>query len=298
MITQLLSLLGLCFVITLMGVWMLRGLARGLARGDTSDSSTREIERDEVAGVLPAESPFSAAVFCLPLAIAFVVGVFQLREEWAAPTQYWHWLPVAGLLAAVCWTAVSGMGLRTRLFVGFAIAAVSAWLLVPSWPNMEPSRFTHIVLLAGYLFALFLVSNAVSAGGNPRQHLIAIFTTATVLGLSIAGLFSFEYGELSLLVATSCSACLAASFLWQPTRRCTAGLFVVSNLLLGGTAFVSAVYPQPPILEFLLLPLAPATLWFARSSSEDRRPFWLEMLPFAGALALFTIVLVLRHGVN
>ena len=102
----------------------------------------------------------------IPLGVAFLVGFCALPEfAGFIPQRHWQWLvwlvPLAALLGSL--RLAAGIPVWERTLLSGAIAATSAWLLVPSWPDLRPSRLFWQILLGVSLFAQIVLLDFVES---------------------------------------------------------------------------------------------------------------------------------------
>lgn len=253
-------------------------------------------ESDQPPPVHPLLSAVHSCVLAVSLAAALLAGVTVQRGELAAPTQYWHWLPIAGLAVALVYSPATLLPTLLRRIGWAAAAAWSAWLLVPTWPNLEPTQTVMIPMLAVYLFFLGWLFERAANRARAGQHFTVLIVTAITLAVCVAVLFSLEYAEVALMVAASLAGCWLSTIIVKCEQASLVPLMACTSLLLGGIAFVSYVYPQPPIYEFLLVPLVPTAMLFSPAEGDGRIGFWRPMLPSAVVLVVVLIVLLIQHG--
>lgn len=210
------------------------------------------------------------------LSAAFFVGYAALALlplPWVdfVPPPSWQSLPWLGLLAAILGPlATMGGSLRgLRWAVWLTLAIVAAWLLVPTWPDLWPSRPVSIALLAGYLFVLMVLLDDMPDRLTGQLLLGVMTLSAGALAALLAALLSIRFGQLAGLATSALAGCIAASFLNpQSTSR---GLIPGYAVLLGGLAYVGCVEPVPPLPALLLIPAAPLALWLLAVARIEKR---------------------------
>jgi hypothetical protein len=210
------------------------------------------------------------------LSAAFFAGytvLALLPLPWVdfVPPPSWQSLPWLGLLAAILSPLAtfdgSLRGLRWAVWLSLAI--VAAWWLVPTWPDLWPSRPVSIALLAGYLFVLMVLLDALPDRLTGRLLPGVMTLSAGALAVLLAALLSIRFGQLACLAASALAGCFAASFLNpQATSR---GLIPGYAVLLGGLAYVGCVEPVPPLPALLLIPAAPLTVWLLASARSKKQ---------------------------
>jgi hypothetical protein len=219
---------------------------------------------------------FERVAMAAALAMAFFVTWVLLPDGWTPlkPARPWHWLPYLGLLAAaLCGLAMhttpfadSGRATRRslavvwRLATNVVTAVCAAWLLAPNWPDLEPPRYVYVLLLAGYLFALMTLLDALPDRLFSRLFPFLLFAAASVTSLVIAEPVSVTYGQIAGAAAAALCGCGVAAYfgIRGPALR---GLTPVYAVLVGGIAFTGSIEPEVPVYSIMLAPLAPLALW-------------------------------------
>lgn len=196
-------------------------------------------------------------------AIAFLAS-YALLPSWAAlrPERHWHWLPHLGLAALVFGLVGPAAGLRTveRWLPHAALAIVAAWLLVPLWADLSPSRPICIALLALYLWALMTGIDALPAKLRGKSLMIYLTMAAALTALLLAAAISLRFGQLAGIAAAALAGCAVATR-WQAEPIEVRGMLPVFAVLVGGCAFIGCIERQPPLSGLLLAPAAPLILW-------------------------------------
>jgi hypothetical protein len=219
---------------------------------------------------------FERVAMAAALAMAFFVTWVLLPDGWTPlkPARPWHWLPYLGLLAALLscaairTTPFADSGRATQRSLTYALrivtnlvtAASAGWLLAPNWPDLEPSRYVYVLLLAGYLFALMTLLDALPDRLFGGLFPFLLFAAASVTSLVIAEPVSLQYGQIAGAQAAALFGCGVAA--WLGVRGAAMrGLVPVYAVLVGGIAFSGSIEPEPPIYSIMLAPLAPLALW-------------------------------------
>lgn len=262
-----------------------------------------------VFGILgPASTATALALFCRRFLPPDVAGRYAFSVSMAAgfalgfglsglgavwPTRHWHWLVYLALLASVLGPIALAAGVRVweRNLLWAVVSVMASLVLVPSWPGIADDRHWYGLWLAGYLFVgcrgMPLLARRVSA----RSMLGALALTAVVLAFATAAFVSVLYGRIAALAAAATTGCFAACW-FGDFEDAVRGLFPVSALLVGGSAFLAFIEPRPPEPGFLVIPLAPFALGVTNSILQ------LKAHPrFAAAIHLTAVLLVLSAGI-
>jgi MFS family permease len=235
---------------------------------------------------LPADL-FTRYAAAMSLAAAFFVG-YVLLPSWAevSPSRHWQWLPYLAIAAALHGPVGFANGIwvveRKLLWLLFAFAA--AYLLVPNWESLQPPRATTILLLACYLFGLVVLTEPLSTRFTASRLLAVLSIVAIGNAMAITFAVSLKYGQLAGIAAAALSGAWVASKLVASALNIRA-LIPIAITLIGGTAFVGAIEPSPPLFDLLAIPATPLMLWFFTIKQMNQRQ--------GTAIALFQVALVL-----
>jgi hypothetical protein len=203
--------------------------------------------------------------WALPLAAAVgYAGGYLLLPDWAAirPQRHWQWLPYLALAAA----AIGPIGLDSRQAAWSrslaltSLAVGAAYLLVPLWPNLIPPRPWSLVLVSVYLSALALAAQSLV----PRLTTGSFLALLTLGAATVAGALAIDvvrYGQLAGMAAAVLFGCGVAVAISRPVDAVPGnGLPPLFAVLVGGSAYVGCVEPEPPRWWLLLLPALPLVL--------------------------------------
>jgi len=229
------------------------------------------------------------------MAIAEAVGIGLLLWAQAAwlPTRNLHWVPWVAFGGALLGPVLVAGGLshiERWLLAAFASLAAST-LLVPSWPDLWPSRPVSLLSLTAALTVLARGVDGVGRRSPPRLVSISLATTALVAAMLIAASVSLKLGESALMTAAALSGPVAA-LLIRPDEAAVRGLALPYALAVGGWCYVCAIElpaPTPPLLALLFVPFAPLVLGLISAgplSRQSLRTRWaVGLLLLAGYLS-------------
>ena len=215
-----------------------------------------------------------AAPFAVALGFFAGYALSPSLVKWN-PTEfkYWQWLPYLGLLAAA-------MVLLGRLWMLFTphsplfrgalkvlphllVSLVAAWLLVPIWSDLQPSRGVLIGFLSGYLLLLTIFLELLPGRLRGKGFLGLLTLSSGTSAVLVTAFVSIMLGHLSALATAALGGYFLASFFFHNEAATSHSLIPVFAILAGGSAFVGAVYFTS--YSLLLAPAAPLALWsFAR----------------------------------
>lgn len=215
-----------------------------------------------LAGRLPArlQSPIASVLFLVALLLS---GYLLLGKNIHSPERHSHWLPAIGLFAGVTGLLGfrSGSAWWHRLVCGLAVAAVTGWLLVPTWKDLAEQRWYLVSGLGAATLALTLLTDWLARAQRPLFVLfcfgIAAFAGAAWIG---AG-FSLTNARWLLILGSAIAGVVLAALLpiWLP--RMDAGpLSPLLGSWLVGSLFIGAIEPNPPRFDILLLAILPLAL--------------------------------------
>jgi len=207
--------------------------------------------------------------FLLPCAvvIGFFAGYLMLPREFAAlvPQQNrpWQWLPCFAAITAILSASLSPLSRPAAWILPLVVSAcIAAAVFAPSWPIFGLTRRPlhlvvglYLVLVGGPL--LYLPSKV-----RERWLLPSLALSGAIAAVVVGAKVSLRLAQLA---ATSAGTFLAAAITneWlakasdHSLRNCVA----VFSILVGGSAWLAFVEPDPPQPMLLIVPLMPLLLW-------------------------------------
>ena len=199
--------------------------------------------------------------------IAFAAGYcagFALIRPWdeLVPSRHWQWTFYFALAAAAVGpiSAAAGIHRIERWLLLVLSALVAAWLLVPTWDSLQPSRIVWVPLLTGYLFLLAAALEPL-AGILPARNLLGLLTLAAGGSAAlITAAVSLNYGQAAGAAAAALLGCTLALLLSANADHLR-GMIAAYTAIAGAWAFVGCIDPQVPVPGLLLAPAAPLVLW-------------------------------------
>lgn len=201
------------------------------------------------------------------LAVGFAAGFvagYALLPDWGEwlPARHSHWLPYLALAAMIVGpvTHARGVWSAERVLVNLTVAVVFAFLLVPNWENLEPSRRVQIAGLSAYLFLLATCLPAIADRSTPNVLFGAMIMVAAALSAMVLATVSVRYSQLQALALSALIGC-GISAIWFREASALRCLVFVFAFLSGALAFVGYIEPRPPLAGLLILPAALFGLW-------------------------------------
>ena len=235
----------------------------------------------------------------LALAAGVFVGFVAMQaNKTLVPTQFWEWLPYLGLLAAFVtgFTRAAGIFRGERWIALYLFAMLAGWLTVPHWPELYPTWPTQVAL-----FGLIDCYRSDAAwSGCPLDCLQArlpfwLTVVAASSSLLVMAEVSVTFAQLAALPAGALAGCAIAA-LFKTDADFWQGLALPYATLVGGYAYVAAIYPTSPLWPLAAAPLAPLALWLVALSPLARLGGWKAWLAQAVCvlvpLALLTAMLL------
>jgi len=230
------------------------------------------------SGVIPAAISLSTVVLfrrfatenasdryavAVGFAIAFFAG-YALLPSWAPleVARHWHWLPYLAAVAMVLGPLALANGIHPaeRGIVQLLLALLAAWLLVPTWPDLQPSRPVYIAFLTGYLLLLSILLDLLISRLPGPLLLVQLALVAIGIAILLAVFSSLKFGQIAGIAAAALAGCAGAAA-WCRSACNARGLVLGFVVILGGSAFVGYLDHQPPLTGLLLVPAAPLALW-------------------------------------
>jgi hypothetical protein len=204
----------------------------------------------------------------LAFAGGFLLGYFLLRLGPVAPESHWHWLPYGVLLALIVGPVSRAAGVTwvERVLLYALVAAVAGWWLVPTWEDLEPSRTSQLLFWAALVvLSASLLEPLAGRFSGSLLGLVLFFTMVCASGvLALGG--SLRFAQIAGAGAGSLAG-LAIVARWGREVDSLQGVAMGFVILIWGSLLVGRVnsFSSVPLASYVLLPLAPLSLWlFAR----------------------------------
>ena len=180
------------------------------------------------------------------------------------PTQFWDWAPYLGLLAALVAGLASADGvLRGERWLSMLlVSALTAWLIVPTWDELTPSRPIQIALLAAGMFVLAISLEPLAKRIHHCAYAFWLMLSAATVSLIVMAEVSETLGTLAALPAGALTGCGLAAFIPKDSPG-TNNLSLPYAIVVGTYAYAGFIYPSPPLALILCVPLVPLALWLA-----------------------------------
>jgi hypothetical protein len=251
-------------------------IAQSVARIDCKARFDMNLTIEFVGGGIVAPAAIAIVVFLLvrvilspeagerysasvAFAAAYVAG-YLLVAAWA-PDRHWQWTFYLVLIVAVVGpvAAARGLAVGERWILYLLLALVSAWLLVPNWPNLVPPRTVWVAVLTLYLFVLTALLAPLARRIPSATFVGSLAISSICVSILVTAFISINYGELAGIAAAGLVGCWVASFFWW--QRSALGVELAYSVIVGGLAFIGCVEPLQPYLGLLVAPAAPLALW-------------------------------------
>jgi hypothetical protein len=225
-------------------------------------------------------------VFSLAWGVGFIAAyplLFPVKDLF--PRYHWHGLSAIVVVTAALGPLVASISRPaiSRLIFDLLLAGGAAFLIVPKWPTLVPSRTAWIAILTVGFAALSTTMDAMTRRSPSRALGYVMAISAIAIAAVIAVTSSLTVGDLA---AISALACLGAAIGLgrMATAESLNGAARLYSLATGAAAYIACVGSRPPLYPALLIPLTP--LWLSLSARPDRRKRGL----IAAAAYLTTVV--------
>lgn len=202
----------------------------------------------------------------LAIAPGFAYGYFRLELGPIDPDTDWEFLPYAliGACAVGPVAAVKGTTWFDRgLLYGVAGAAL-AWLVVPQWPDLEPSRLVYSLVLGGYMV---VVASCFEPAADKLPGPVAPATMAfTCAGAAVVAVLSgsARFGQTPGLAAGAFAGITLAACFDRKHNALRGAAPLITGLLGGKMLLARASSFDPlPLACYVLIPAAPLLMCFA-----------------------------------
>jgi hypothetical protein len=198
------------------------------------------------------------------------------QKDWL-PDRNSEWVPWTTLGAAVIGPMVVASGLASLerwLLAGLASLAAAA-LIVPTWPDLWPTRWVSMLAVTAAFTLLARGIDAVASRCPLRLVIASMSLTAWVAAMLIAASLSFTLAQ-SVVVTAAALAGASAALLFRPDERAVRAVALPYAVGIGGFCYVSAIEllpPAPMLIGLLFVPPAPLVLWLiATGPLAQKRP--------------------------
>ncbi|MBA3312442.1 MAG: hypothetical protein M3552_03850 [Planctomycetota bacterium] len=223
---------------------------------------------------------------------AMIAGCLLTGSVTFVPDRHWHWLPYLAFGASLIGGIAACESLRwfERAVLWLLASLVAAWLVVPDWASLSPSRGIWIIALVAGLAVLTASGEFLSVKVPAPTFLWSLILAATCVAGLIVGFVSLTFGKIAIIPAAALGGCLLGAMIDRtPTVR---GLGLSYAVVIGGWAFVGTVEPQRPVLFLLIAALAPLALWCCVFGPVSRLRGWYALLAQTGVVAIVLTIAV------
>jgi hypothetical protein len=210
-----------------------------------------------------ASRRIAAAFAC---AAGFFTGFALLHPEDLNPADFWHRLPWLGAFAAALSSILSAIPLTSkanragRWMLHLVIALGAAWILVPAFPRMDPSRGMHIAVFGAGLFALTVLLDRL-AERSSGAVLAGSMSLAALCGAALlAANVSLVFGALAGVAFAALAGCWVVA-LRHGDENSIRSAVPVYAVLVGGIMLAGALYARMLRVPCALVPAAPLALY-------------------------------------
>jgi hypothetical protein len=218
-----------------------------------------------VLGRLTTRESLARHSVAAALGLAFCAGFFVIHE-WAnaVPSKHSHWTLYVAIGGAVLGPIVAAQGVAVweRVLLAMLASLASAFVLVPTWETLAPSRIVWVSVLAADLAILAILIQPLPQYLSPRVVLLAMSGSALVLTGLLTAIWSLSLGKIAAIPAL---ALLGVGFVtwFRPVESGMSGAALAYSLMVGGAAFLGCIEPDPPVWPLLAVPPAPIVLWLS-----------------------------------
>jgi hypothetical protein len=211
----------------------------------------------------------SDLVFPFAIVIGFFAGYLVLPREFAAlvPQQNrpWQWLPLFVAIAAGLSASSSPLSRPGAWILPLVVSAcIAATVLAPHWPIFGLTRRPLHVAVALYLVLVGVPLLYLPGRVSARWLLPSLALSGAVAAVVTGAMVSLRLAQLAAIAAGAfAAATLADVWIAKASDRSLRSLAIVFTILIGGTAWLAFVEPDPPQSLSLIAPVLPLILWLA-----------------------------------
>jgi len=236
----------------------------------------------------------------------FFVGYALLALGAWRPEFHWHWLPYVALLTLPAGILLAGDGKLRIAGVGAClfVAGMAAWLLVPSWPHLEPSRSVYMSIWAPGAFALTMLLDPLTR--KPWQDRLPVALTAAVLASAAcsapAVIFLSGSARFTQIAGAAAGAMLGVAIAAGVDRKINGlpGVAAPFAVLVSGFLLIAQTdsFSDVPLASYVLVPLAPLALWLAAWKPVGQLRGWKRWAALAPLPLLLLLAAVLMGVIS
>lgn len=207
--------------------------------------------------------------FVLPCAVVagFFLGYLVLPRSFAAlvpqQNQPWQWLPHFAAIAAILSASLSPTSRPAAWSLPLVVSAcMAAAAFAPNWPVFGLTRRPLHLMAALYLVfvggpLLYLPRRVCE-----RWLLPSLALSGAITALVIGAMVSTRLAQLTAISAGAfTAAAIANAWFSKASDRSLRSLIAVFAVLVGGSAWLAFVEPDPPEPILLIVSLLPLLLW-------------------------------------
>jgi len=197
----------------------------------------------------------------------FLLGYFLLKLGPAVPDpdNHWHWLPFAMLLPLITGPVSQAKGVSgfESILLSVLVAAVAGWWLVPDWEALDPSRATHLIVWGALVVVLIGVTEPLSRRFSGTIFGLVLFITMTFAAAVLALSGILRFAQMAGAGAGALAGLALACRFGSEEANSLPGLAGGFVLLCCGSLLIGQVnsFSDIPLASYLLVPLAPTSLW-------------------------------------
>ena len=240
----------------------------------------------------------------MSFAAAVVVGLICLPStKTLAPTQFWEWIPYLGLVAALVSgiTSAAGVMRGERWTAVYLFAVVAAWLLVPKWPELSPPWPIHVATAAAAIITITALLSQIPDRLRGQAFPAWLTITAACSSVLVLSEVSETFGMLAALPSGALFGCSVAAWL-QKSPADWRSIAMPFTVVVGGYAYLGAVYPTSPIWPMVLIPAVPLSLcvsyWGPLQRVEKNWALVNQGVCIVAAIIAIVVMILLRSGMG
>lgn len=137
----------------------------------------------------------------------------------------------------------------------FLAAAVAAWVLVPHWKSLQPSRTVWLPCLTVYLSLLGITASRAMNSRSTTTLALGNMTIATAVTVILIAMFvSVTYANFAAPAASALAGCWLVVWRKHDLREYALGAALSYATLIGGWAFIGCIEPRSPAWWLLAIP--------------------------------------------
>ena len=197
---------------------------------------------------------------------AFFLGCRLIGLSDWLPTQPWMWFPYVVLAGALCGplTVAPGVSWFERVIFYAVLSTIAAWMLVPTWSSLEPSRWIWWVGTAAVMTVVGLGIEFLATRERGLRLPLMLFVLITLSSVLVMLAGSARFAQFLMAISGALAGCALTG--WVKSRDGTfSGAGLATSFALVGMLMTAKVnsFTKIPFASYAVLAACPLLLAMA-----------------------------------